>query len=576
MVRRSPLIYAVYVFLGFWFLKGTVLLGQEPKEIGFLEEAFNSKISKAEYFRNHRQEHEAIKIYYEMLNDPALKKDFADKEYIVHERLAYTLKSLSIVDEAIKQGRLAIKTSMGSEELKRRNKIPPFAFLGAVYSTEGQFDSALVYFKMAIPAAQQIHNTRLVSGALNNVGICFERMELYDSALTYYDHALDLYHDSLNDIDLLFSIQDNRATAFLQIHNYDEALAICEDILRRLEYSEMPEWRNLDRYLQTELLRAKILNESQRYAEAKPILLKLDGALEEFNGGRSEEFTRSLMDSWKDYYYGTGKMAQAFIWAERVRVWDETIASMKEQKLNDARKTLAEFEHNRILKEQQIAAQLKDEQLALSRERSQKKNLLIVLLVVLGCSGGIIGYLFYRRREQFQRKQAELVAVQNQLLESKLREEELEKQYAIDQLRFKQRDLSDMAMSIGRQRKWARKLVEINKSLKTLTVEEIVVNIKQLIEEMESELVLDEKQNLLQEKVEEVGNEFVQQIKDNYPGLSSTELELCTLIRLRLSNKEIARIRNISSESARKARFRLKKKLGLSPEDDLEEILSNL
>ena len=96
------------------------------------------------------------------------------------------------------------------------------------------------------------------------------------------------------------------------------------------------------------------------------------------------------------------------------------------------------------------------------------------------------------------------------------------------------------------------------------------------IEEMESELVLDEKQNLLQEKVEEVGNEFVQQIKDNYPGLSSTELELCTLIRLRLSNKEIARIRNISSESARKARFRLKKKLGLSPEDDLEEILSNL
>ena len=560
----------------FLFFASPFLRGQETRDVGFLEEAFQSKISKAEIYRKNNQELEAIKIYYDMLNDPMLREDFSDLEYMVRERLAYTLKALNIVDEAAKQGRLAIETSIDSKEMKRRNKIPPYSFMGALYSGEQQFDSALVYFKMAIPAAEAIHNKRLVSGALNNVGICFQRMLQYDSALTYYQKALNIYHDSLNDIDLFFSIQDNRATVFMDLGEHATALQICDVINEELGNSIMPEWRNLDRYLQTQLLRARILNNSGQYQRAKPVLMELDAALEDFEGGRSDEFTRSLMDSWKNYYYGMGRMAQAFIWAERVRVWDETVSSMKEKKLNDARKTLAEFEHNRFLKEQQIATQLQDEQLALAREKSQKKNLLIVLLVVMGISGGSIGYLFYRRREQFQRKQAELVSVQNQLLESKLREEELEKQYAVDQLRFKQRDLSDMAMSIGRQRKWARKLVEINKSLKTLTVEEIVANIKQLIEEMESELVLDEKQNLLQEKVEEVGNEFVQQIKDNYPGLSSTELELCTLIRLRLSNKEIARIRNISSESARKARFRLKKKLGLSQEDNLEEILSNL
>jgi DNA-binding CsgD family transcriptional regulator len=58
--------------------------------------------------------------------------------------------------------------------------------------------------------------------------------------------------------------------------------------------------------------------------------------------------------------------------------------------------------------------------------------------------------------------------------------------------------------------------------------------------------------------------------------VTANEIRLCILIRLSLSSKEIAKLLGISAESVNKARYRLRKKIGLTSDDDLYSLLLNL
>lgn len=67
---------------------------------------------------------------------------------------------------------------------------------------------------------------------------------------------------------------------------------------------------------------------------------------------------------------------------------------------------------------------------------------------------------------------------------------------------------------------------------------------------------------------------FFSRLEKAYPDLSNTELRLAALIKLRLSLKEIADVVNITPDSVKQARYRLKKKLNLTQEQDLNQFLS--
>lgn len=69
---------------------------------------------------------------------------------------------------------------------------------------------------------------------------------------------------------------------------------------------------------------------------------------------------------------------------------------------------------------------------------------------------------------------------------------------------------------------------------------------------------------------------FVQTINAIIHGLTPNEVRLCILIRLNISSKEIARLINITPESVNKARYRLRKKIGLTRQKDLYQFLLSI
>ena len=75
---------------------------------------------------------------------------------------------------------------------------------------------------------------------------------------------------------------------------------------------------------------------------------------------------------------------------------------------------------------------------------------------------------------------------------------------------------------------------------------------------------------------ESINKNFYDKLKQNYPDISPNDLKICALIKLNLSIKEMAAILNISPDSVKTARYRLRKKLQLNSEDNLTDFIFNL
>jgi len=74
---------------------------------------------------------------------------------------------------------------------------------------------------------------------------------------------------------------------------------------------------------------------------------------------------------------------------------------------------------------------------------------------------------------------------------------------------------------------------------------------------------------------EKIYPDFSQSLKKTIPNITANELKLCAFLRLNLSSKEISQLLNITPESVNKARYRLRKKIGLSSGDELFSFILN-
>jgi DNA-binding NarL/FixJ family response regulator len=103
----------------------------------------------------------------------------------------------------------------------------------------------------------------------------------------------------------------------------------------------------------------------------------------------------------------------------------------------------------------------------------------------------------------------------------------------------------------------------------------------------ESQLRWSEMKRLLDDKMsgedltfelqmDELHQDFLRQLKSNFPDLTTYDLRLSTYLKTGLSSREIAEIMNVLPSSVNVSRSRLRKKLGLRPEDNLYDFLNQI
>lgn len=90
---------------------------------------------------------------------------------------------------------------------------------------------------------------------------------------------------------------------------------------------------------------------------------------------------------------------------------------------------------------------------------------------------------------------------------------------------------------------------------------------------IESSLNSEHDWEMFEHLFDQAHENFFRRLKASYPELTPSDFRLCAYLRMNLSSKEIAPLLNISIRGVEEKRYRLRKKLNLSPEQNLTEFI---
>jgi DNA-binding CsgD family transcriptional regulator/ligand-binding sensor domain-containing protein len=178
-----------------------------------------------------------------------------------------------------------------------------------------------------------------------------------------------------------------------------------------------------------------------------------------------------------------------------------------------------------------------------------------------------------RHREQYELERLEM---ENKIM--KLENEKLESDLTTQrtQVELKNKELASQAININRKNEILnyikKELDKVNKKVNF----DAQFQLNLLNRKIKEDLNLEADWEYFKQYFDEVQGDFIKRLKDQYPELSPSDLKLCAYLRMNLSTKEIAPFLKISPRGVEIHRYRLRKKLGLSRDENLVNFLLNI
>jgi DNA-binding CsgD family transcriptional regulator len=205
----------------------------------------------------------------------------------------------------------------------------------------------------------------------------------------------------------------------------------------------------------------------------------------------------------------------------------------------------------------------------------QNRLLLFVSLFTLSA----IGLLFWRfrskqlKRKELLEKNLELERLNAELGAAQLENQKLLNQELNEELNYKKGDLTNLSIDISRRNDFTLKVIELIKKLDIGASNEGQIQKRELIMFLSHQKSIDSNLKDIQTNMDIVNQEFVSKLSDKHPELTKTDIQICSLYRIGLNSKDISALKGISPKSVEMSRYRLRKKLALTPEMDLIKFL---
>jgi len=184
-------------------------------------------------------------------------------------------------------------------------------------------------------------------------------------------------------------------------------------------------------------------------------------------------------------------------------------------------------------------------------------------------------------RQQVKRKKDKIISekekamliLENQRMETENQRMEAEKQRIADELLNAQKALEDHTKSMGEKNDLLEQFKTDIDRLKILKSRELEdKRIEQLEHLNKTTILTEEDWGKFKELFEQVHKGFIIRLRERLPDLTQAEVRLICLTKLALGTKQMANILGVSSDTVKKTRHRLRKKLCLSENEDIEDI----
>ncbi len=193
------------------------------------------------------------------------------------------------------------------------------------------------------------------------------------------------------------------------------------------------------------------------------------------------------------------------------------------------------------------------------------------------CLLALLQYIVYRfvKKKKDRVIEQQRVVHQAELERQEKKIIELEKEQLEADLRFKSKELSSVVMTNIAHQEFLNSLKEEIQRQK-LSGQYGRKNLDKLLTLVNSNIVSDEENwTMFQANFDRIHENFFRNLKLQYTDLTSGDLRFCALLRLNMPTKEIAKLLNISTRGVDAARYRLRKKFNLLPEESLTDFLIN-
>jgi tetratricopeptide (TPR) repeat protein/DNA-binding CsgD family transcriptional regulator len=453
---------------------------------------------------------------------PTLEKGIEEEDALYPELLI--VRGLQKGEDALYVD--AIGDFLEAEKRLVASKNP--AYLGMIYnSLAGNFKdledmtSAKAYYKNAKKAFEVRGDKRAAAMVYNNLGAIYRKGNLLDSALYVYGEASKLLV-SLENSFLLAQNSLNLGNVYEQKGDLDQAetaflwcLKLSES--SKLQYGVLLSTVNLGNLYRLKkdytrsgewLNRALDLSNSMGLAREKGLVLERLSWLARDTNNFEEAYAQSVL-------------AAAI---------QDSLASESVKK--EVQALQAKFEKEKSENEV-LSLKAKNQQTTLGLLGAGIGILLLFILIL---------YMLYR---------------QKRLLAQKLMAES-EREVLSKAIQVKDMELTAQVLQ----------LLQFKKRM-----EESTEDVEGMGEDRKERFPARESFDVLQQEFEHritANNEdFYQKLLSAYPDLKPSELKLCSYLRLNLSTKELAEILNKSVRTIENSRFSIRKKMGLSPEDNL-------
>ena len=456
------------------------------------------------------------------------------------------------------------------------NLADSYNVLAGIYGVSGQYWKSTKILFDAIKIYEAQNDLTGIVKAYNNLGYLFMKLENYEKAQEYYEKAL-LIIDKNN-------IDYNRGFLYSN-------LGICHKEFGENEAALKNYRLALSQYKK---------NSTQN---AIPILYQSIGNLYAFrlNNPDSAFFyiekgielaqkydTNSLIELYLslgelyDKQNNLQKSIDAYNKSLNTAVSNDDLNGQMQAHLHlsDANKTLNHFstaldhyEKYTILKDSINDKETKTEISRLNEKYENDKNKLLVeqltikqqhsRLVQIALITGIILLIVV------------LVFILYGLVQRKKRNR-MEKSILENEVRFKNKELASHALMMMQKNRMLQTLYDsINEAAKAKT-DELPRILNALKMQIKSSIKSEKDWELFKLYFEQINKSFFKKLKEINPDLTQHDIRLAALIKLRFNIKEAASVLNLSPNSIKGARSRLRSKLGLANSDDLSRFIGQI
>lgn len=418
--------------------------------------------------------------------------------------------------------------------------------LGDLESLQANYNESYNYYLNAINVYKEQNDVFYLAIAYNAIGKVLIKLNQLDEAERYQKQSVDLARKNQDNSTLAVALRDYGDILISQ-NQLDQASLVLNESINTAEKEDI----KLS-IINTQKSLAKISIKRKQYPTA---IKQLKGGLEIAEEIGVMPQVKELLEMQSGVYQKLNLNKEGLISLQRSKKINDSLFNIKKSQQFEELSIIYETERK------ETALKMQEDEIKTLNVQAENDKLTKTLYGI-----GMFSLLAITSLLYFGFKQ--------RIKKNKIEREKQEEIYR-QEIEYKKKELASQTLHLVQKNTFIQELKENLEKIKK-SPDLFKVEFRRLVMLLKKESAEDKDWEVFKSYFSEVHNNFDQKIKSIAQDISEKEIRLASFLRMNLTTKEIASMLNVLPDSVLKSKYRLKKKLSLTKDQDLNTYLNTL